>query len=194
MLLDAADLQSNMDHCRNLGLQHTLTKPMTHSDLFDVIVSLPIGSSGSASSDAQPPSQLKPLRRAYPQMQPLKILLAEDNLVNQNLAVAILKKLGHTVTVADNGEEALTALEKNTYDLVIMDIQMPKIDGLEATKAIRKREQQTGQHLPIIAMTAHAIKGDRERCLSAGMDEYISKPIHIEELQAVLSTVADQET
>lgn len=108
--------------------------------------------------------------------------------------MAILKKLGYTVAVADNGEEALTALEKNTYDLVIMDIQMPKIDGLEATKAIRKREQQTGQHLPIIAMTAHAIKGDRERCLSAGMDEYISKPIHIEELQAVLSTVADQET
>ncbi len=198
MLLEAADLQKSREHCRKLGLGHCLTKPLTHSDLFDLIISLPIISADDLVEAAAPgtppaPDRKSPSQAPHPGRH-LRILLAEDNLINQKLAVAILEKMGHTVAIADDGEEALAALEEDTYDLVLMDIQMPKMDGLEATKAIREREQQTGRHLPIIAMTAHALKGDRERFMTAGMDDYISKPIHIEKLQAVLNTVADQHT
>ena len=101
----------------------------------------------------------------------------------------LLEKQGHTVTVAGNGKEALAALDKEAFDLVLMDVQMPEMDGFEATAAIRRQEQATGQHLPIIAMTAHAMKGDRERCLAAGMDGYISKPFHARELAAAIDTL-----
>lgn len=112
----------------------------------------------------------------------LDILLAEDNPVNQRLALRLIEKRGHSVTVAEDGRQALAALEKQTFDLILMDVQMPHMDGLEATRHIRQREQLTGAHIPIIAMTAHAMKGDREDCLAAGMDGYISKPVKVEEL------------
>jgi len=112
----------------------------------------------------------------------MRILLAEDSLVNQKLAVGLLKRQGHSVVVANNGKEALAELELREFDLVVMDVQMPEMDGLEATAAIRAREVQTGAHVPIIAMTAHAMKGDRERCLEAGMDQYVSKPIRARQL------------
>ena len=105
------------------------------------------------------------------------ILLAEDNLVNQRVARAILEKAGHTVVLANNGQNALSLWEKQHFDLILMDVQMPDMDGFEATAAIREREKESGAHIPIIAMTAHAMSGDRERCLDAGMDDYISKPI-----------------
>jgi two-component system, sensor histidine kinase and response regulator len=120
----------------------------------------------------------------------LHILLAEDNEVNQKLGVRTLEKIGHTVVVADNGREALSALERETFDLILMDIQMPEMDGFEATAAIREKEKSTGVRIPLIAMTAHAMKGDRERCLDAGMDEYISKPINAATLFAVIDNVA----
>ncbi len=107
----------------------------------------------------------------------LKILLAEDNAVNQRVAVRLLQKQGHTVSVAEHGREALRRLEQEHFDLVLMDVQMPEMDGIEATAAIRTQEQFSGQHLPIVAMTAHAMAGDRERCLGSGMDGYVSKPI-----------------
>jgi len=102
------------------------------------------------------------------------------------LAVRLLGKRGYLVSVAGNGRDALAALEKEDFDLVLMDVQMPEMDGFEATAAIREKEQSTGRHLPIIAMTAHALKGDQERCLSAGMDAYISKPIRTNELFATI--------
>ena len=114
---------------------------------------------------------------------PLRILLAEDNLINQKMAVRMLEKCGHSVTVANNGREVLELLEQQTFDLILMDVQMPEMDGLEASRIIRQREQNTGNHIPIVAMTAHAMKGDRERCLAAGMDGYVAKPVRFEELR-----------
>jgi CheY-like chemotaxis protein len=112
--------------------------------------------------------------------------VVEDNLVNQKLVVHMLQKRGHLVEYVNNGKEALAALEEGSFDLVLMDIQMPEMDGLEATKAICQKEKETDKHIPIIAMTAHAMKGDRERCLEAGMDNYVSKPIRTEELFEVI--------
>jgi CheY-like chemotaxis protein/HPt (histidine-containing phosphotransfer) domain-containing protein len=112
----------------------------------------------------------------------LRILLAEDNAINRELTTRILSKRGHSVTAAENGKLALDVLEAQAFDLVLMDVQMPEMDGFDATAAIRKREASSGTHIPIIAMTAHAMKGDRERCLQAGMDAYISKPVQSEEL------------
>jgi len=105
------------------------------------------------------------------------VLLAEDNPVNQRLVVKLLEKQGHRVVVANNGREALAALDQHRFDLVLMDVQMPEMDGFETTASIREREQVDGGHLPIIAMTAHALKGDCERCLAAGMDAYVAKPV-----------------
>ena len=119
----------------------------------------------------------------------MRILLAEDNSVNRKLAVTLLQKRGHEVMVAENGQEVLDVLELERVDLVLMDVQMPVMDGLEAIRAIRMKEQSTGAHLPIIALTAHAMKGDRERCLAAGADEYVAKPIRLAELSAAIEKV-----
>jgi CheY-like chemotaxis protein len=116
----------------------------------------------------------------------LKVLVAEDNVVNQKVAVRMLEKLGCRVDTVANGVEALAAHASGTYDLIFMDGQMPAMDGYAATAVIRARETQTGQHIPIIAMTANAMQGDREECLAAGMDDYISKPIKSEELSLLL--------
>ena len=126
----------------------------------------------------------------------LRILLAEDNAINQKIACHVLEKQGHHVTVAADGCQALSALDQAHFDVVLMDVQMPEMDGFETTDAIRTRERGTGVHLPIIAMTAHAMKGDRERCIAAGMDSYISKPLGIKELIELLekfSAAAQQE-
>ena len=122
----------------------------------------------------------------------LRILVAEDNAVNQKLVARLLEKRGHSVKVVANGREALDSLEQESYDLVLMDVQMPEMDGFEATGELRKREKQTGLHTPIIALTAHAMKGDRERCLEAGMDGYLSKPIRAQELDDLLENSIKQ--
>jgi two-component system sensor histidine kinase/response regulator len=118
-----------------------------------------------------------------------RVLLAEDNTVNQTLAVRLLEKRGYSVIVASDGRAAVEAFEKDQFDVVLMDIQMPGMDGFEATAAIREKEKLTGGHIPIIAMTAHALKGDQERCLSAGMDSYLSKPIRTSELFSRIESV-----
>jgi CheY-like chemotaxis protein len=120
---------------------------------------------------------------------PLRILLAEDNAVNQKLARHLLEKRGHTVITAQDGLEALAVLEKETVDLILMDVQMPGMDGVAATRVIRARETACGRHLPIVALTAHAMSGDRDYCLEAGMDDYLTKPIRAEDLHRVLVSV-----
>jgi CheY-like chemotaxis protein len=131
-------------------------------------------------------SQLPQPTEALPQLRPLKLLLVEDSLANQKLAVGLLTRWGHQVSVAHNGAEAVEAVRARHFDAVLMDVQMPEMDGLQATAAIRAREGPTGRRLPIIAITAHAMKGDRERCLDAGMDGYVAKPIRPEELSEAL--------
>jgi two-component system sensor histidine kinase/response regulator len=125
----------------------------------------------------------------------LRILLAEDNIVNQTLACRLLEKRGHDVTVAGNGKQALAVFEKQTFDAILMDVQMPEMDGFETTAAIREKEKSTGRHIPIIATTAHAMKGDKERCLASGMDGYLSKPIRGKDLfdiiEAFFATSSD---
>jgi CheY-like chemotaxis protein len=120
---------------------------------------------------------------------PLRILLAEDNAVNQRVAVRTLEKRGHTVQVASNGREAVEAWRRQSFDVILMDVQMPEVDGFEATAAIRAREGAAGRRTPIIAMTAHAMKGDRERCLAAGMDGYVTKPFQPEALFRALDAL-----
>ncbi|RMH78188.1 MAG: response regulator, partial [Calditrichaeota bacterium] len=116
----------------------------------------------------------------------LSVLLAEDNPVNRRLAVRMLEKLGHRVEVAENGKEAVEKWRQGKFDVILMDVQMPEMDGLEATRCIRREEDQTGGHVFIIALTAHAMKGDRERCLTAGMDGYLTKPLKKADLEQAL--------
>ena len=124
------------------------------------------------------------------QRQSLSFLVAEDNAVNQRLIARLLEKRGHTVVLAQNGREALETLDRQQhFDIVLMDVQMPEMDGFEATKLIREKEKASGTHMPIIALTAHAMQGDEERCLACGMDGYVTKPIKLEELFSVIEKV-----
>jgi PAS domain S-box-containing protein len=159
-----------------------LMKPIKQSELFDAIMTS-IGVASRSEAAATPEADTVPCAH------PLRVLLAEDNAVNQKLATRLLQKRGHEVTVANNGREALAALENESFDVLLMDVQMPHMDGFEATAAIRTREQLTGAHLPIVAMTAHAMKGDREKCLQMGMDAYVSKPLQARELLEVVEGV-----
>ena len=128
-----------------------------------------------------------PREEAFPSLGKLRVLLAEDNIVNQRLAVRMLEKRGHTVLVAGDGREAIAILQREQVDLVLMDVQMPDMDGFQATAAIRDGEKSSGAHLPIVALTAHALKGDMERCLASGMDAYLSKPIRAQDLDRALA-------
>ncbi len=175
MLSSAGNLE-NAARCAELGIARCLIKPVKQSDLRDAI----LRALGDASEkDRLPRRAERPLGAA---VRPLHILLAEDGLVNQQVACRLLEVRGHKVLIANNGLEAVAAAAKARFDLILMDVQMPGLDGYEATAEIRRREQATGGRTPIIAMTAHAMKGDRERCLEAGMDEYLAKPIHADTL------------
>jgi len=123
---------------------------------------------------------------------PLRVLLAEDNLVNQKLASRLLEKHGYSVVTVEDGRQALGRIEAEKFDIVLMDVQMPGIDGFEATVTIRKREEATGTHLPIVALTAHAMPGDKERCMAVGMDGYLSKPLNVKKLLEVVQSVLEQ--
>jgi PAS domain S-box-containing protein len=176
MMLTSDDCSSDVARCERLGIESYLLKPVKQSELLDAIMLALGGVRATVEGREEPGAD-----RAR-QVPSLKILLAEDSLMNQKLAVTLLEKNGHAVTVANNGREAVTAARAGDFDLVLMDVQMPEMDGFEATDSIRDREKETGKHVPIIAMTAHAMKGDRERCLEAGMDSYVAKPIRAAEL------------
>ncbi len=184
ILLTSADRAGDAERCRALGLAGHLTKPVRQSALLDAIL-LAFGKQAPRAAAKETPARPLPA----PAARPLRILLAEDNDINQIMAVNLLENWGHRVTVADNGREAVEKLETEPFDVVLMDVQMPEMDGFKATAAIRAREQTTGGHVPIVAMTAHALKGDRERCLAAGMDGYVSKPIQAAELRTALDSL-----
>jgi PAS domain S-box-containing protein len=174
MMLSSGCQMDDVARCHAVGISAYLVKPIKPSELFDAIAA----AVGSDQAIAAPVAT----EGHGPASRPLDILLAEDSVVNQTVAVRLLERRGHHVTVATNGREAIEAVRGGTFDLVLMDVQMPLVDGFEATAEIRKYEQAHGGHLPIIAMTAHAMKGDRERCLAAGMDSYVSKPVRAKEL------------
>jgi two-component system sensor histidine kinase/response regulator len=188
IMLTSAGQPRDAQRCRDLGLAGYLTKPVGQSELLDVISGALGRTAGrTLRKHSEPHLPLPPAKCG------LSILVAEDNVVNQKLAVLLLERRGHAVTVAGDGNEALRALQKQDFDACLMDIQMPELNGLETTAAIRSRENGTSRHLPIIAMTAHAIKGDREVCLRSGMDAYLSKPVRADELfHAIESLVAGQ--
>jgi two-component system sensor histidine kinase/response regulator len=211
MMLTSGGRSGDGARCHALGVTTHVTKPITQSDLLDAILiavgqrsphselrSLPADGGGA---DARTDTSAATTRAAVP----LHVLLAEDNVVNQRLAVRILEKRGHTVSVAATGTQAVAAFEREPFDVVLMDVQMPEMDGLEATAEIRRRERaprdasprdealheerERRPHIPIIAMTAHAMKGDEGRCLAAGMDGYICKPIDAQRLLSVIATL-----
>jgi len=196
MMLTSSGQRGDAARCRELGIAAYLVKPVVQAQLHEALVSVLTAKAqgaqapgdGMGSSETPPPSLVTrhSLREAR---QNLRILLAEDNVVNQMLATRLLEKQGHTVVLAENGRAALEELDKQPFDVIVMDVSMPEMDGFEAVAAIRARESMTGFHIPVVAMTAHAMKGDRERCLAAGMDAYISKPIQPDELVHVIKTL-----
>ncbi len=187
MMLSSAGLRGDAMRCRELGISAYLTKPVRQSELLDAILTA-LGTRTKGGSE-------KPLITRHSLRENrghLRILLAEDNPVNQLVALRLLEKQGHIVTVAANGRKALEAMEKESFEVILMDVQMPEMDGWEATRSIREKEQKTGGHIPIVAVTAHAMKGDEERCLTAGMDYYLTKPLRTLDLLAILEKIMNQ--
>lgn len=187
LMLSSADQRGSLARCRQLGAAAYLIKPIRPSELLAAMEKAIERTNEKTPSVEQ--TAVLPPKSIDPQRCCLRILVAEDNPVNQLLAVRVLQKAGHITAVADNGQEVLDALRRDSFDLVLMDVQMPVMDGFQATAKIRESEQQTGHHLPIVAMTAHVMKGDRERCFEAGMDGYVAKPLQTGKLFAAISAV-----
>ncbi len=182
LMLSSADGLGLVARAREVGISLTLVKPIKQSELFDAIAST-LGKSIPKEAPAPAPAPKKAAPGA------LRVLVVDDNAVNQRLASILLEGRGHGVVLAGNGREALARLSADRFDVVLMDVQMPEMDGFEATAAIRAQESKTGDRVPIVGVTAHAIKGDRERCLAAGMDGYVSKPIRPETLFEAIDAV-----
>jgi two-component system, sensor histidine kinase and response regulator len=183
MMLSSVDVPSAL-RADEMGLAHYVVKPVTRANLLKAILKVV----GQRQQTGIRPFRPAPSHSA----RPLHILVAEDNLVNQRVATLLLTKDGHSVVLASNGVEAVDASAREPFDLILMDVQMPMMNGYEATRAIRKREELTRQHIPIVALTAHAMKGDREACVQAGMDDYLSKPIQSRELHEMLGRWSGQ--
>ncbi|HET9321810.1 MAG TPA: response regulator, partial [Bryobacteraceae bacterium] len=181
VMLTSGVERGDVARCKKLGVAAYLTKPFDRFELREVLLRVLAGDPTKAGKAA-----LATRHDVQEQTKPISFLVAEDNVVNQKLIAKLLEKRGHRVVLVPNGREALLALEKQTFDIVLMDGQMPEMDGFEATRLIREKEKTSGAHLPIIALTALAMKGDEERCLAAGMDGYVSKPLKLEELFSVI--------
>ena len=218
LMLTSGSMPGDAVRCRELGVDAYLTKPVRQSELLrtmlgalkahssnstaeivvpqvgESIIAMSGALNGNISERVRSVRSTKPQLHKKPTLPPstgLHILLAEDNRVNQTLATRLLEKHGHTVVIAGDGRETLAALDRESFDLVLMDVQMPEMDGFEATAAIRAREKDTGAHIPIVAMTARAMSGDREKCITTGMDDYVSKPISLAELSAAIGRAMD---
>jgi two-component system, sensor histidine kinase and response regulator len=178
MMLTSVDRPEDPRRCQELGIATYLVKPVGQMELLRSV------REALGAAEEEKPSD--PARRGLKSRLSLRILLAEDNVLNQRVARGMLEDLNHSVTIAANGREAVETFAKGDFDLVFMDIQMPEMDGYQATKRIREEQQRTKIRIPIVAMTAHAMSGDREKCLAADMDDYISKPISREQLFAVI--------
>jgi CheY-like chemotaxis protein len=181
MMLTSRGQHGDAVRCAELGISAHLLKPVRPSELQDAIGRV-IGGRDPAAAPQFPPEV------ACEPTESLRVLLVEDNAVNQKVATRLLEKRGHQVAVTSNGREALAALEKDTYDVVLMDMQMPEMDGFEATRTIRAMEKGTALHQQIVALTAHALTTDRERCMEAGTDDYLTKPIRPRELDELLDS------
>jgi len=187
ILLTSSDQPGDAARCREIGVAAYLTKPVVVPwDLLRCIRTALAGNGGGERV------RVVAREQAIPGASGLRILVADDNVVNCAVVKHLLEKLGHVVLAVANGRQVLDALERDRFDLVLMDLQMPEMDGLDATRAIRAAEGDSGRHLPIVALTAHAMKGDRERCLAAGMDGYVSKPVQAAELFAAIEALAPQ--
>ena len=184
ILLSSAGVRSDLEGCRRAAVEAFLLKPIKESELLDAVLTALVRQKPEVASAPSP--------RPQPAERKLRVLLVEDNPVNQMLAARILERRGHEVRSAADGYEALQTLQRETFDVVLMDIEMPRMDGLEAMAAIRAAEARRGGHIPIIAMTAYAMKEDRERCLAAGADGYIAKPVRAAELTAAVEEAARQ--
>lgn len=178
MMLSSVGQRGDSARCRELGISSYLTKPVRQSVLLEAILEV------LSANEAQTVAAAQSAAALHPASEPagLRVLVAEDNVVNRRVVHTMLTKRGHNVVMVENGRQALAAVLRGAFDVVLMDVQMPEMDGHEATAAIRDAEMVTGQRVPIIALTAHAMKGDREACLAAGMDGYLSKPVHASEL------------
>jgi two-component system, sensor histidine kinase and response regulator len=203
MMLSSSGQYGERERCSALGIASHLTKPIDQRDLLAALRHVRDRQAPVAAARALDALNREPVvqNNAAPHAmstglpaaaRTLRILLAEDNAVNQRLASSLLERRGHTVTIAASGHEALAALERQSFDVVLMDVQMPGMGGFEATAAIRAKERTSGAHQWIIAMTAHALKGDRERCLAAGMDEYLTKPLDSSRLYAMVEEMVDR--
>jgi CheY-like chemotaxis protein len=179
-VLTSSDQSSSAARGRQLGVDTYMIKPVKPAELLSVI-SKRLGTPSSEATGAVPAGP--PLAA----VRHLSILVAEDNAVNQRLTVAMLEKIGHSAIVAVNGEEAVAKWNQGGVDLILMDVQMPTVDGFDATRRIRRQEIALGRHTPIIAMTAHAMRGDRERCIESGMDDYVSKPVSRSALEQAIT-------
>jgi CheY-like chemotaxis protein len=185
MMLTSLRNRSQVD-LGDLNVKGIVTKPVRPSDLLDAIIG-----AVDAGRGMDAPSVTAPRQSPRTQGGALDILVAEDTLFNQKFIRRLLDRWGHTATIVENGHAAVAAVSRHQFDIVLMDVQMPEMDGFEATEKIRAMESSTGRHVPIIAMTAHAMKGDRERCLEAGMDDYVPKPISSETLLNTINTLVD---
>ena len=189
VMLTSAGRRDDIARCRRIGIERYLMKPVTHSDLLDGLTTLFAADVSRIKSPSERPASARPTRRA------LRVLIAEDNLVNRKLVTKLLQKRGHKIKAVEDGRAAVEAVDASgpaPFDVVLMDLQMPAMSGFEATQAIRDREGARGVRLPIIALTAHAMQGDRERCLDAGMDGYLSKPINVDELIATVEQAGSE--
>lgn len=188
LMLSSADRVGGAAHCRELGIECYVVKPIKLADLYDTVLR------ALGSKDQGPTPMAASTQTALPESRPLRVILAEDNRINQQVAMRLLTKWGHTVTLCANGRAAVDAAASGSFDVVLMDMEMPVLDGLAATAEIRSRERGTNEHIPIIALTAHAMSSDRERCLAAGMDGYVAKPIRANELAEVFTELFSHET